>query len=214
MMKEAESPPEKLYKAEENDEVDQMLGEWINTHGCKTEIKRLGGGFYMFGEKKIFAKILMENSLFRVGDGFMDIDEFMKHDDMMKLAKQATTTIPTAAPLSTIPTAAPVPTSAPASYSTAPASAPVSYPVTSIPTPVPGTSYTHSASSTVTYMMGNAESPAEKLYKADENDKVDQMLGEWISTHGCEIEIERLGGEYYMFGEKICAKIVNGRLMI
>ena len=88
MMKKAESPPKKSYKAAKNDEVDQMLGEWINTHGCEIEIKRLGGGFYMFGEKKIFAKIVNGKLIIRVGGGFMNIDEFMKHYDMMEPARQ------------------------------------------------------------------------------------------------------------------------------
>ena len=88
MMKKAESPPKKSYKAAKNDEVDQMLGEWINTHGCEIEIKRLGGGFYMFGEKKIFAKIVNGKLIIRVGGGFMNIDEFMKHYGMIELARQ------------------------------------------------------------------------------------------------------------------------------
>ena len=35
-----------------------MLGEWLNLHGCPIQIQRLGGGYYMFGTRKIFAKII------------------------------------------------------------------------------------------------------------------------------------------------------------
>ena len=40
-------------------------------------ISRMGNGFYMFGTKKIFAKIINGNLLIRVGGGYMGIEEFM-----------------------------------------------------------------------------------------------------------------------------------------
>ena len=40
-------------------------------------ITRLGGGFYMFGTKKIYAKIMNNKLVVRVGGGFMGIDEFI-----------------------------------------------------------------------------------------------------------------------------------------
>ena len=54
-----------------------MLGDWINRNGCPVPIKRLGGGYYMFGSKKIYAKIMNGNLVVRVGGGYMSIDEFM-----------------------------------------------------------------------------------------------------------------------------------------
>jgi DNA repair exonuclease SbcCD ATPase subunit len=33
LIKKAESPPKKTYKAAKGDQVDEMLGQWINTHG-------------------------------------------------------------------------------------------------------------------------------------------------------------------------------------
>lgn len=88
LVKKAESPPMKTYKATKGDQVDEMLGDWINAHGCEIEIKRLGGGFYMFGEKKIYAKIINGKLIIRVGGGYMNIDEFMKHYGAMELARQ------------------------------------------------------------------------------------------------------------------------------
>ncbi|CAI2384259.1 unnamed protein product [Moneuplotes crassus] len=88
LLKKAESPIKKKYKAAKGDQVDEMLGNWINSHGCEIEIKRLGGGFYMFGEKKIYAKIINGKLIIRVGGGYMNIDEFMQHYGMMELARQ------------------------------------------------------------------------------------------------------------------------------
>lgn len=88
LKKKSEVPVNKNYKAIKGDAVDEMLGNWINTHGWEIEIKRLGGGFYMFGEKKIFAKIINGKLIIRVGGGYMNIDEFMQHYGMMELARQ------------------------------------------------------------------------------------------------------------------------------
>jgi len=59
--------------------IDEMLGDWLNMHGCPIQIKWLGGGFYMFGTRKIFAKIINGKLVIWVGGGYMGIDEFMKH---------------------------------------------------------------------------------------------------------------------------------------
>ena len=40
-------------------------------------ITRLGGGFYMFGTKKIYCKIMNGRLVVRVGGGYMDIQEFI-----------------------------------------------------------------------------------------------------------------------------------------
>ncbi|MBK8156689.1 MAG: hypothetical protein IPK55_12175 [Streptococcus sp.] len=67
--------------------IDEMLGEWLNMHGCPIPIKKLGGGFYMFGTRKIFAKIINGKLVIRVGGGYMGIDEFMKHYGQQELEK-------------------------------------------------------------------------------------------------------------------------------
>ena len=40
-------------------------------------IKRLGNGFYLFGTRKIFAKIMNGKLVIRVGGGYMVIEEFI-----------------------------------------------------------------------------------------------------------------------------------------
>jgi len=60
------------------DDVDAMLAQYINIAGCPVPIKRLGGGYYMFGTKKIYAKILNGKLVIRVGGGYMNIEEFIK----------------------------------------------------------------------------------------------------------------------------------------
>jgi hypothetical protein len=42
-------------------------------------VKRLGEGQYMYGSKKIFAKIMNGKLIIRVGGGYMLIDEFLKN---------------------------------------------------------------------------------------------------------------------------------------
>ena len=59
------------------DDVDAMLAQYIQ--GCPVPIKRLGGGYYMFGTKKIYAKIMNGKLVIRVGGGYMDITEFIKN---------------------------------------------------------------------------------------------------------------------------------------
>ena len=44
---------------------------------CRVPIKRLGDGNYMFGTRKIYAKIMNGKLVIRVGGGFMVIDEFI-----------------------------------------------------------------------------------------------------------------------------------------
>ena len=50
-------------------------------------ISRLGNGFYMFGSKKIYAKIINAKLLIRVGGGYMGIDEFMFYYGAQELNK-------------------------------------------------------------------------------------------------------------------------------
>ena len=65
------------YQAIKGDIVDEMLARYINQTGVQLPITRIGGGFYMFGTKKIYAKIMNNKLVVRVGGGFMGIDEFI-----------------------------------------------------------------------------------------------------------------------------------------
>ena len=76
-----------LYIPEASDKVDQMLAFYINQTQCPIKISKVGDGHYMFGTKKIFAKILNDRLVIRVGGGFMMIDEFLSIYTAQELAK-------------------------------------------------------------------------------------------------------------------------------
>jgi prefoldin subunit 5 len=86
-----------LYSAIKGDLVDELLAKYINLTQCPVPIKRLGNGYYLFGTKKIFAKIMNGKLVIRVGGGFMVIEEFiasyaeqeMKKIQMMELAQMS-----------------------------------------------------------------------------------------------------------------------------
>ena len=69
--------PAKLFTGKKGDMLDELLGNYINETGCPVPIQRLGNGFYMFGTRKIFAKVLNGRLVIRVGGGFMVIEEFI-----------------------------------------------------------------------------------------------------------------------------------------
>lgn len=49
---------------------------------CAVPIKRLGDGNYIFGTRKVFARIMNGKLVIRVGGGFMVVDEFINtHSD-------------------------------------------------------------------------------------------------------------------------------------
>jgi hypothetical protein len=69
--------PQVFYKVTKGDLVDELLAKYINMTQCPVPIKRLGNGYYLFGTKKIFAKIMNGKLVIRVGGGFMIIEEFI-----------------------------------------------------------------------------------------------------------------------------------------
>ena len=50
-------------------------------------IRRLGGGFYLFGTRKIYAKVLNMKLVVRVGGGFMNFTEFIETYALSELKK-------------------------------------------------------------------------------------------------------------------------------
>jgi len=78
------------YQATKGDMLDEMLGRYINEANCQVPIKKLGDGWYLFGTRRIFARIQVGKLIIRVGGGWMKIDEFIeKHADeeMAKLQR-------------------------------------------------------------------------------------------------------------------------------
>jgi hypothetical protein len=65
------------YSAYKGDAVDEQLAKYINMMQCQVPIKRLGNGYYLFGTRKIFAKIMNGKLVIRVGGGYMIIEEFI-----------------------------------------------------------------------------------------------------------------------------------------
>ena len=56
-----------------------MMAKYLNECPYYVPVKRLGEGQYMYGSKKIFAKIMNGKLIIRVGGGYMLIDEFLKN---------------------------------------------------------------------------------------------------------------------------------------
>ena len=77
----------KIYKAVKGDIVDELFAEYINRLNCPVPIARLGGNYYTFGQKKIYAKVINGKLVIRVGGGYMDIEEFMMYYGEQELTK-------------------------------------------------------------------------------------------------------------------------------
>lgn len=72
------------------DAIDNMLSNYLDQANCPVPIRKLGGGFYLFGTKKIYAKIQNGKLVIRVGGGYMIIEEFIAtyaDSEMAKIAK-------------------------------------------------------------------------------------------------------------------------------
>lgn len=56
-----------------------MMAKYLNECDYYVPVKRQGEGQYMYGSKKIFAKIMNGKLVIRVGGGYMLIDEFLRN---------------------------------------------------------------------------------------------------------------------------------------
>ena len=75
------------YIPESSDQVDQIFADYMNQLKIPVNLKRLNSGQYMFGSKKIMAKIQNEKLIIRVGGGYMLVDEFLSAYTAQELAK-------------------------------------------------------------------------------------------------------------------------------
>eukprot|EP01022_Parablepharisma_sp_SALTPOND_P036607 TRINITY_DN999_c0_g1_i13.p1 TRINITY_DN999_c0_g1~~TRINITY_DN999_c0_g1_i13.p1 ORF type:complete len:945 (+),score=193.94 TRINITY_DN999_c0_g1_i13:2164-4998(+) len=64
--------------AQDLDTVDQMLVQHMNKARCPVTLRKLGQGEYIFGTRKILAKIHNGKLAIRVGGGYLLIEEFLK----------------------------------------------------------------------------------------------------------------------------------------
>ncbi|TNV86962.1 hypothetical protein FGO68_gene12735 [Halteria grandinella] len=82
-------PQKKLnwYKPIKGDLIDELIAKYFNALSRPMPVKRLGDGFYIFGTRKIYVKLLVGRLVVRVGGGFMSIDEFMEQYASMEMEK-------------------------------------------------------------------------------------------------------------------------------
>lgn len=80
-------PTHEKYRAVKGDIVDELLAKYINAMEINVPIRRLGDGFYLFGTRKIFAKVLNNKLVVRVGGGYMNFGEFIDAYAMIELKK-------------------------------------------------------------------------------------------------------------------------------
>ena len=79
-LEEAERRNRRVYYVPiKGDPVDEKIAFHINACEHYVPVKRLGDGQYLYGQRKIFAKIMNEKLVIRVGGGYMLIDEFLKN---------------------------------------------------------------------------------------------------------------------------------------
>jgi hypothetical protein len=65
------------YLPVRGDKVDEKIAEFMNDFELDIPLERISEGQYMFGQRKIFAKIMNEKLVIRVGGGFMLMSEFL-----------------------------------------------------------------------------------------------------------------------------------------
>lgn len=68
----------KGYKPVEGDEVDKIFADHLNKAKVTIDVQRTSASNYMFGSKKISAKIINGRLVIRVGGGFMNAEEFIE----------------------------------------------------------------------------------------------------------------------------------------
>jgi len=65
------------------------MAKYLNSCPHYVPVKRLGNGQYMYGSKKIFAKVMNNKLVIRVGGGYMLIDEFLANYAELEMEKEA-----------------------------------------------------------------------------------------------------------------------------
>ena len=86
-LKAQQQAPKPVFALPKGDLLDEMIGQYIHQANCPVPIKKLGNGYYIFGTRKIYAKILNGKLVIRVGGGYMVIEEFISTYAEQELAK-------------------------------------------------------------------------------------------------------------------------------
>jgi hypothetical protein len=77
----------KTYKPVKGDAIDELFAVHMNKVSLNLPVKRLGEGSYLFGTKKILAKIINGKLVIRVGGGYMSADEFIEQYGRIEMLK-------------------------------------------------------------------------------------------------------------------------------
>ncbi len=88
--KKEHAPKPKPKPAGKGDQVDNLFQDYLEGTECPVPLEKIGKGYYMFGSKKIFAKIINGKLVIRVGGGYMGIDEFVQayaESELMKMQR-------------------------------------------------------------------------------------------------------------------------------
>lgn len=67
-----------MYRAIQGDLVDELLARYINESGTTLPIARISEGWYLFGTRKIYAKVMNGRLVVRVGGGYSNLKEFIE----------------------------------------------------------------------------------------------------------------------------------------
>jgi hypothetical protein len=78
----------KLYKPVKGDAVDEMFAGILNEAKLQIEVERISANNYIFGTKKILAKIINGRLVIRVGGGFMNAEEFIEQYGRIEMLKK------------------------------------------------------------------------------------------------------------------------------
>ena len=60
------------------DQIDEMFAAQVNSCVHNVGVQRLGNDTYMYGSKKVSAKIMNDKLVIRVNGGYMLIEEFLR----------------------------------------------------------------------------------------------------------------------------------------
>lgn len=77
----------KLYKPVVGDVVDEMFAGYLNKAKLTIEVQRISASNYMFGTKKILAKVINGRLVIRVGGGYMNAEEFIEQYGKIEVMK-------------------------------------------------------------------------------------------------------------------------------
>ena len=76
-----------MYKPVRGDVVDEMFAGYLNKAKVDVEVQRTSAGNYLFGTKKIIAKIINGKLVIRVGGGYMNAEEFIEQYGAIEVMK-------------------------------------------------------------------------------------------------------------------------------